>query len=583
MFGAPPVHPTSMDPEKLAKLESNLGLLYGAEAPGLLARTRALLERWAGRIPPRPAGWSERDTFLITYGDSLQADGEPGLATLRRFLRARAGDRFSLVHVLPFYPSTGDDGFSVADFRAVDGALGDWQDLAKLGEHYRTVFDGVVNHVSKSSEYVRGHLRGDPRYAGFCIEEDEAFDDSQVTRPRTSPLFHAYPGKGGEVRLWTTFSEDQVDLNFSNPEVLLELLDVLLFYAARGASMIRLDAIPYMWKESGTTCVHRPQTHAFIRIVRLVFDLAAPHVILLSETNVPHAENLTYFGERGDEAQIIYNFTLAPLILYGLHSGDAGPLTRWAATLEPPAERCTFLNITSTHDGIGMRPAEGILSPEQQQALTDLAVAHGGAVSYRSKPDGTRSPYELNITYFDAVNDPGDAALDVETKMRRFLVSQAIPMALVGIPAIYIHCLLGSQNDVGGARASGIKRRINRAKLQLAEVETELEAPASLRARVFDGLTRLLEARQSDSAFHPASDNDVLDLGRHIFAVLRHNRETGARVLALHNLSGDDCACAVPADFPIGEARDLLDPAADLRPPHVVLPAYGVRWLAVPG
>lgn len=569
-----------MKSDLLAKLESNLGLLYGREAADVTQRIAQLVERWTGDIPTKSPGWDQSDAFLITYGDSLREDGAPGLQTLSKFLSERVGSRIPMVHILPFYPWTDDDGFSVVDFREIDEPLGEWQDIEALAEAgYRTVFDGVVNHVSKSSAYVKGHLSGDPAYADFCTERDPAFDDSQVTRPRTSPLFHSYEGVNGEVELWTTFSEDQVDLNYGNPAVLIELLDVLLFYAAKGASMIRLDAIPYMWKESGTSCVHRPQTHAFIRIARLVLDLAAPHVIILSETNVPHAENLTYFGDSGDEAQIIYNFTLAPLILYGLKTGDAEPLTRWAGTLDPPDGRCTFLNITSTHDGIGMRPTEGILTEEQRKVLTDLAVEHGGAVSARSNPDGSESPYELNIAFFDGINSPNDPDLDEETQMRRFLVSQAIPMALVGIPAIYIHCLLGSRNDVQGAKESGIKRRINRQKLDYPELVRELEQPDSLRARVFNGLMNLLEVRQSHAAFDPGAANEILDLGRHVFAVLRTAND-GSKALALHNLSAGELACTAPPGLPLEKARDLFDRAAGLPTQHLILPAFGIRWLA---
>jgi sucrose phosphorylase len=572
-----------MKPDLRAKLESNIGLLYGVDAAGILSSIEKLVKSYSNCIVERQGHWDERDSLLITYGDSLRKKNEPGLATLENLLLSRIKSRFTLLHILPFYPWTDDDGFSIVDFRTVDTPLGDWGHIHSLAEKYRVVFDGVFNHVSKSSEYVAGHLTADPDYRNFCIDEDLSFDYSQVTRPRTSKLFHGYQGKNGEMRLWTTFSEDQVDLNLSNPAVLLEILDVVLFYAAKGASMIRLDAIPYMWKQSGTNCVHRPQTHAFIRIVRLVLDITAPHVTILSETNVPHAENLTYFGNQGDEAQIIYNFTLAPLILYGLATGDAEPLTRWAGSLIPPANRCTYLNITSTHDGIGMRPTEGILTREQREVLTDLTVKHGGAVSARSNPDGSQSPYELNITFFDAVNNPNEENPDDEIQMRRFLVSQAIPMALAGIPAIYIHCLLGSRNDRQGAEKSGIKRRINREKLDFDQIMDALDDPQSLRSRIFNQLMILLKARQSNSAFHPAAANTVLDLGRHIFAVLRENHETGQRALTLHNLSHESRGCIIPEDFPLEDARDLFDDNATLEPPHILLPAYGIRWLVAPG
>ena len=527
-----------MDEKNREALRKDLGLLYGDGADEVAARLEDLVQRWGERIAPRAGGWSEKDAMLITYADSVGAEGDVGLGELRKFLDRHVGGRISFLHLLPFYPWTSDDGFSVVDFRAVGLDYGHWEDVGALAEAgYRMVFDGVVNHVSQDSAYVRGFLDGDPDFDGFCIEEDPAFDSSQVTRPRTSPLFHEYQSNRGMLKLWTTFSRDQVDLNYREPAVLLEMLDVLLFYAGQGASMIRLDAIPFMWKESGDACVHLPQTHAFIRIARRVLDIAAQHLILLSETNVPHKENLTYFGDEGDEAQIIYNFSLAPLVIHAFATGDAGVLSGWAKTLDPVGERCTFLNITATHDGVGMRPTEGILDEAGRKLLTDLTEARGGVVSTRSNPDGSESPYELNITYFDAINDPGDAGLDEDTQVRRFLCSQAIAMAMMGIPAVYIHCLLGSRNDIAGRDASGIARRINREKLDPRLLEQELGDSGSLRARVLAGMLELLGKRRSIAAFHPQARQEVLDFGGGVFA-LRRTAEGGESVLALHNVTG---------------------------------------------
>ena len=527
-----------MDAADRDALCGDLALLYGARSREVTRRIASLIDRWRKKIVPRPSGWTERDTMLITYADSVGAEDDVGLEELKNFLQRRVGDRVSFLHLLPFYPSTSDDGFSVVDFREVALDFGRWEDVAALADDgYRLVFDGVVNHVSQESAYVSGFLDGDPDFEGFCIEEDPGFDSCQVTRPRTSPLFHEFSSNRGPVRLWTTFSGDQVDLNYREPSVIVEILDVLLFYAGQGASMIRLDAIPFMWKQSGDPSVHLPQTHAFIRIARRVFDLAAPHVLLLSETNVPHRENLTYFGDRGDEAQIIYNFSLAPLVIHAFATGDANVLSGWAKTLEPVGERCTFLNITATHDGIGMRPTEGILDEAGRKVLTELTVARGGVVSTRTKPDGSESPYELNITYFDAINDPGDPGLSVDTQVQRFLCAQAIAMAMVGIPAVYIHCLLGSRNDLAGRDASGIPRRINREKLDPRALEVELQDPGSLRAQVLGGMLDLLGRRQSIAAFHPHADQEVLELGAGVFG-LRRWRDGGGSVVALHNVTG---------------------------------------------
>ena len=554
------------------QIHHRLAAVYGAAAAATIGpQVTALLARYAGQIPARPAGWSERDALLITYADSLRGTASP-LATLHQFLRDEVGEALSFVHLLPFFPSSSDDGFAVEDFRAVRDDLGTWAEVRRMATDYRLVFDGVINHVSQSSRYMQGYCAGDPAYADFFLALDPATDTRSVLRTRNLPLLHDYETHAGKRWLWTTFSRDQVDLNFQNPRVLLEILDVLLGYAANGAAMIRLDAIPYLWKELGTSCAHRPQTHELIKLMRAVLDSAAPHVLLLTETNVPHRENITYFGDRGDEAQLIYNFALAPLILWSLVKGDGSVLTDWARGIEKISDRATYLNITATHDGIGMRPTEGILTEPQRAELVQLARDHGGDVTGKRNSDGSISPYELNLNYFDAVNDPRRQE-PADLPLRRFLVSQAIPLALIGVPGLYIHSLLGSRNDSAGVQATGRARSINREQLELAQIRQELATPQSLRSRVFAELKRWLLLRSRQSAFHPDATQRVLDFGPALFAVERRNERTGQRLVALHNLR--ETGCRVPVQC---GCRDLLTGERDTTGEMGMAP-YQVRWL----
>jgi len=585
-----------MTPELRERIQRRLGRLYGEEnALALADRIDQMVSTWTGRLPNLPGGWSQRDVFLITYADTMM----PGkkaltpLASLREFLSDHVKDRITFLHLLPFYPFSSDDGFSVIDYREVRHDLGCWEDVGQLARDYRLVFDGVINHVSQRSLYVQGYLAGNPHYKDFCIALDPETDTSQVTRPRTLPLLHEFESEDGPKWLWTTFSNDQVDLNFENPEVLLEVLDVLLYYLHKGASMIRLDAIPYLWKKLGSSCVHLPETHEIIKLIRDVYDAVAPGMILLSETNVPHRENVSYWGDGTDEAQQIYNFSLAPLVLYGLHSGDATCLTEWAGTLEPLRERCLFLNVTATHDGIGMRPTEGILSDSERRSLMDLAERHGGRVSYKTNPDGTETPYELNLTYFDAINNPNDPELLEDDQVARFLCAQAIPMVLMGIPGIYIHSLLGSRNDYLGREATGQARSINRERLQVESVEAELRDETSVRGRVFAGILRLLETRQAQSAFHPNAHQAVLSVGRGVFAVLRTAREDSSaesissgslskpqRILALFNLSGDPQRSSIGAISAGCPCTDLLS-GSRFESEVIDLKPYQIVWLEI--
>ena len=358
----------------------------------------------------------------------------------------------------------------------------------------------------------------------------------------------------------------------------MEIVDVVLFYASKGASILRLDAIPYIWKESGTACVHMQQTHAFIRILRIILEEASPHVLILTETNVPHHENLSYFGSGMDEAHLIYNFSLPPLILYGLSHDDAEPLTRWASTLIPQSEKCTFLNITSTHDGIGLRPVEGILTKEQINSLVQKTLNHNGYVSYKTNTNGSESPYELNITFFDAINDPNDLETPIETQVRKFLISQSIAMTLTGIPAIYFNALLGLRNMKGWHE---VKRDINRGKVDYYQIDEALKDQTSLNFQVFNGIKSFLNIRKKESSFHPSAENSVLDVGKHFFAVWRHSSETGEMILALHNFSSEPLVCTLPKDLHEYHFVDLLENNSKANSPNMLMSGYGIRWLKI--
>ena len=557
-------------------ITDHLVFLYGAEtARRIEPRLHELLRRYGWDGTPRARGRRRRlgltqaDALLITYGDQVREGGDAHpLATLAGFLEAHAAGVVSGVHVLPFYPYSSDDGFSVIDATAVDPALGDWGDVERLGARFQLMFDAVFNHASAQGEWFQRFLRWDPRYRDWFIVVDGDPDLSRVVRPRALPLLTTFDTADGPKRVWTTFSADQVDLNAKNPDVLLALLDVLLLYVKRGARFIRLDAIGYLWKEIGTSCIHLPQTHRVIQLMRAVLDEVAPDAVLITETNVPHRENVSYFGDGESEAQLVYNFALPPLVLHSLTTGSAEALTRWAASLELPSDGVTFFNFLASHDGIGVNPVRGILADAEIDALVALAERRG-YVSYKTDADGSESPYELNVNYFDALSDPA-AGEPQARQVDRFLAAHAIQLALAGMPGIYFHSLFGSRGDRAGVEASGIKRRVNREKPSRAALEAELADPSSRRSAVLAGISRLMATRRSSAAFSPIGAQDVQALDPRVFAVLRTSPDGEERALCLHNVSADTVTV-----HPTGAA-------AQVAAGPIVLGPYQVAWTLRP-
>ncbi|HBI6861294.1 TPA: sugar phosphorylase [Enterobacter cloacae] len=529
-----------------AKIKNLINHIYGesfsdAHLDVLLTK----LEQAAVNIAEkRKSGWDEKDVVLITYADQFSAQGEKALPVFTRFYNEWLSRTFSHVHLLPFYPWSSDDGFSVIDYHSVAPETGTWRDVAELKKSASLMFDFVCNHMSAKSEWFANYLAQKPGFEDFFISVDPDTDLSAVTRPRALPLLTPFTLHDGSVRhLWTTFSDDQIDLNFASPQVLIAMVDVLLHYLEEGARYIRLDAVGFMWKIPGTSCIHLEQTHCLIQLFRAITDAVAPGTVIITETNVPHKDNISYFGDGENEAQMVYQFSLPPLVLHAVHRQDVKALCQWAGSLALPSAHTTWFNFLASHDGIGLNPLRGILPESEILSLVENLQQEGALVNWKNNPDGTRSPYEINVTYLDALSaqDSSD-----EERIARFILAHAVLLSFPGVPAVYIQSILGSRNDYEGVERLGYNRAINRKKYAAGEVDRELNNKNSIRHQIYSRLTSLIAIRRGERAFHPDSQAIFEAVGEQILKIVRV-AENGERITALFNFSNKMQAVNAPA------------------------------------
>ncbi|MFP4363355.1 MAG: sugar phosphorylase [Spirochaetia bacterium] len=551
--------------------------IYEEKAPEVIRGIEALTEKWKQELPIQKFSGklpvSEKSCYMITYGDNFRREGEHPLTTLKHFLSKTADRKIPGVHILPYFPYSSDDGFSIIDYRKVDPALGDWADVRGISEEYDMMTDLVLNHCSKENDWFRKFLAGEKDYQNYFIEVDPDTDLSDVFRPRALPLLTRFESPEGPKHIWSTFSDDQMDLNFAEPKVFLEMLDVFLLYVAQGSNMVRLDAIAYLWKEIGTSCIHHPKTHLMVKLFRAILEEVCSWVILLTETNVPHKENISYFGDN-DEAQMVYQFSLPPLVLDAFIRGKANHLQEWAASLPKPDGKTTFFNFCASHDGVGLLPARGILTDQEIDGLIENTKKNGGLVSYKATKDGD-VPYEMNISYVNAVSGTTG-----EPKMRaqKFCTSQAIMLAMPGVPGVYVHSILGSENYTKGVEETGRNRTINREKLDIGELEKELKENP-LRKAIFSTMVRMIEVRTGESAFDPSAAFTVLNTPASVFAFSRKNAETGSHVLCLHNVSSAEQK--VVLDIEAAEAEEIISSRKEEIRREVSLAPFETKWLRI--
>jgi sucrose phosphorylase len=518
-----------------SELERIIKVYYAYKSPEMI--------QWEKSFQPENR-FSEKDIILITYGDLIWDDDQSPLQTLAELCDKYLKGVFNTLHILPFFPSSSDRGFSVMDFTEVDPHLGTWEDILALKEDFKLMFDGVFNHVSSKSKWFQEFLNQNPKFINFFTvfsTSDKIPADylKLLVRPRTSEVLTAFKTLAGRKFVWTTFSQDQIDLNFSNPEVLLKMIEILLFYIVKGADLIRLDAVTYLWDELGTTGVHLSQTHTIVKLFREILDAVAPHVALITETNVPHEDNIKYFGEGVDEAQMVYNFALPPLVLHSFQTGNTRKLSQWAKNLPKVSDTATFFNFLDSHDGIGVTAVRNILTQEEIEMMALRVIENGGFISYRSEGDGSQSPYELNITWYSAINSLNKKEND-EIQVKRYLASRAIALILQGVPGIYLHGLLGSKNDAEAVIEEEQTRSINRKSLNKKELIRALLDPATTTYQVSYKLVSLIMKRSHQKAFHPNAKQEIIEAGEGFFTVLRTSTDSMEQILAIINVTNEN-------------------------------------------
>ncbi len=562
--------------DRLALIKESLDFIYTQEdSAKAYEKVLDLINKYKKRIKSIPYYLTQKDIILITYGDQVFHHGKTALDTLNRFLNEYVQDVINTVHILPFYPYSSDDGFSIVNYKGVCPLKGSWKDIENIKKNHRIMFDCVINHMSQLSKWFNNYLANIPDFEDFFIDIDPSTDLTNVVRPRTSPLLTEFIDDEGKIRnIWTTFSSDQVDLNYANYKVLLKVLDILLYYIEKGASLIRLDAIAYTWKNTETPCVHLPQTHELIQLMREVMHAVAPEVIIITETNVPHGENISYFGSGNDEAQMVYNFALPPLLAFSILKSDTTKLSNWAKELNLPSDGVCFFNFTASHDGIGVRAVNGILDEKEMSFLIRSAIIHGGFASYRAIGDEEESPYELNCSYIDLLTNPEE---DDSIRVKRMMLSQAVVLAMPGVPGIYFHSLVGSRNYHEAVRKTRIYRTINRDKLNYDNLKELLEEEGSLEKTLFKRYKQLLSIRIHEDAFNPFGKFEFPDLGNKVFAIKRYAKDDNESILALFNFNGESVAITLPNK----NSEHLVDMITHVRinSKKISLEPYQIVWL----
>ena len=575
-----------MQPSSDETLRTLLSDLYRDDSPGDLEKLSSQLLQILSQssedhdVPIGSPRWKGDDAVLITYANTVADDAAFGLQSLRGLVNRHLEPFARVIHVLPFLKSTSDGGFAVSSYQKIEQEYGDWSDLSALAEGRRLMADLVLNHVSASHPWVQQFLRNEQPGESCVLEAspDPCWND--VVRPRSSALFTQLSGPNGRRQVWTTFGPDQVDLDWHHPQVLIGFIELLNRLLGHGVRWIRLDAVGFVWKEPNTSCIHLPQAHRLVQVLRYLLDRHGPDGVVVTETNVPEQENLSYL-RNGQEAHLAYNFPLPPLLLEAAMSGRADLLNGWLTRWPQLPNQTGLLNFTACHDGVGLRPLEGLMADQRVLQLLVGCERRGGLISHRRLNNGEEVPYEINISWWSAMADGGIDPTYLQRE--RFLLTQLMIMALPGVPAFYLPALLAAPNDLTRFRRTGHRRDLNRPQFTAQALERRLADPDADVSALLPVLKRALAERAVHLALHPDASMQVLSADR-LDRVILQRSYGGETLVAVHNIT------ASRLSLRLGRlGGDVNQPWADCLSGHVFAPhqlhslePYAVHWLVQP-
>ena len=518
---------------------------------------------------------SEKTSLVISYGDNIYSSQSSSMKIFQKFFQKNLEKLFDTIHFLPFYPSSSDSGFAVKDHYQIDKKIGNWSDLKKISKSKKIMADVVINHASARGLWFKNFLKRKKPGKDYFLTVNSKFNTSKVVRPRDHKLLKKIKIFEKNDYLWRTFSPDQIDLNFKNPSVLLRFIKIIIHLINNGVTIFRLDAIAYLWKQNGTKCINLSQTHEIIKLLRVVTSLLNVQTLIITETNLPEKENLSYFG-KNNEANWVYNFSLPPLLIHAFLFENSSYLNQWSRKLPSTKHGNCYLNFIASHDGIGIRPTEGILNEKTLSSFLKRLKKNGSKFSYRKVQNKSKKVYEANITVFDALRKS-----DFDPKglffLERYVSAHAIMVSFEGIPAVYFNSLFGKSNDEAKYIITGNNRDVNRYKWNFNNITTKLRDKKSKQSIFYRNIGALLEIKRKQKAFHPNASRININLGPKIFCFKRISKDKKQSIICMTNLSSK---IQTPNFKKIGSYRDLLNSNLKFREgTSLILKPFQTVWL----
>jgi sucrose phosphorylase len=455
----------------------------------------------------------KNEAMLITYSDSLGNN----LADLNEVLEKHLKGVVGGIHLLPFYPSSGDRGFAPMDYTKVDPAFGDWHDVEAMSGKFYMMYDFMINHISRQSPYFQDFLekKDESEYADLFIRYKDFWPNGEPTQEDVDLIYKRKPRApyvevtfkdGSTDKVWCTFDEQQIDLDVTTAKTKKFIADNLTFLAQKGASIIRLDAFAYANKKIGTNCFFvEPEIWNMLRYSEQVLEKHG--VTVLPEIHEHYSIQLKI----AEQDYYVYDFALPMLVLHALYSGQTNRLAHWLEIC--PRKQFTTLD---THDGIGVVDVKDLLTDEEAELTRESLYSQGANVKkiYSTEAYNNLDIYQINCTYYSALGNDDQA----------YLLARAIQCFAPGIPQIYYVGLLAGVNDIELLERTKEGRNINRHYYTKEEVDREVQRP------VVQKLFRLLKLRNSCPAFD--GEIAVSETGGHGLSIVWRNEGSVVRLEA---------------------------------------------------